>query len=144
MTFNLTPNEGTEVRINGVSGGKQDIALTSDETTVKVELLKGETTKTYTFTIVRGPVLGSMRVEDEDGLTVAMNPSFEKTKTEYIANIDDSSSYGIWETYVYFSKANETDTVKVTLSKVLVTEMVIIYRKEKKYKRKFLREKPMR
>ena len=73
--------------------------------------------ETSIFTIVRGPVLGSMRVEDEDGLTVAMNPSFEKTKTEYIANIDDSSSYGIWETYVYFSKANETDTVKVTAVK---------------------------
>ena len=119
VTFNLTPNEGTEVRINGVSGGKQDIALTSDETTVKVELLKGETTKTYTFTIVRGPVLESMRVEDEEGLTVAMNPSFEKTKTEYVANIDDpnkddSMFGGIWETYVYFAKANETDTVKVT------------------------------
>lgn len=114
VTFNLVPTEGSEVRINGVSGGKQDIALTGDETTVKVELIKGEATKTYTFTIVRGPVLGSMRVEDEDGLTVAMNPSFEKTKTEYIANIDDPNSYGIWETYVYFSKANETDTVKVT------------------------------
>ena len=112
VTFNLTPNEGTEVRINGVSGGKQEIVLNSDETTVKVELLKGETTKTYIFTIVRGPVLGSLQVKD-DSSTATMDPAFEKTKTEYTANFDKPDEE-MYEAYIYYAKANETDTVKVT------------------------------
>ena len=49
--MNLTANAGTEVRINGVPGAKQDITLSGDETPVEVQLIKGESTRVYNFVI---------------------------------------------------------------------------------------------
>ena len=116
VTLNLTANEGTEVRINGVQGAKQDITLTGDNTNVEVTLVNGEDTRVYNFAIYRGPTLSNMYVYTSPnngmGKNYVMDPEFNPVKTDYLAGY--SSTKEIMSGYVWFVKNNSTDTIKAT------------------------------
>ena len=116
VTLNLTANEGTEVRINGVQGAKQDITLTGDNTNVEVTLVNGEDTRVYNFAIYRGPTLSNMYVYTSPnngmGKNYVMDPEFNPVKTDYLAGY--SSAKEIMSGYVWFVKNNSTDTIKAT------------------------------
>lgn len=112
VTMNLTANEGTEIRMNGVPGEKQEIALTGDATTVEVELLKGESTRIYNFTIYRGPVLDSMEVTNNPnsgmGTKFTMDQTFDPANTEYTAGISTATKQ-VTDGYIWVSWADATD-----------------------------------
>ena len=112
VTMNLTANEGTEIRMNGVPGAKQEIALTGDATTVEVELLKGESTRIYNFTIYRGPVLDSMEVTNNPnsgmGTKFTMDQTFDPANTEYTAGISTATKQ-VTDGYIWVSWADATD-----------------------------------
>ena len=116
VTLNLTANEGTEVRINGVQCAKQDITLTGDNTNVEVTLVNGEDTRVYNFAIYRGPTLSNMYVYTSPnngmGKNYVMDPEFNPVKTDYLAGY--SSTKEIMSGYVWFVKNNSTDTIKAT------------------------------
>ena len=117
VTMNLTANEGTEIRMNGVPGAKQEIALTGDATTVEVELLKGESTRIYNFTIYRGPVLASMEVTNNPnagmGTKFTMDQTFDPAKTEYTAGISTATKQ-VTDGYIWVSWADATDKLTAT------------------------------
>lgn len=117
VTMNLTANDGTEIRMNGVPGAKQEIKLTGDATTVEVELLKGESTRVYNFTIYRGPVLASMEVTNNPnagmGTKFTMDQTFDPARTEYTAGISTAST-SVSTGYIWVSWADDTDVLEPT------------------------------
>ncbi len=111
ITLNLAANEGTEVRINGKTGDKQNVELTGDKTTVEVELIKGENTKVYTFTVYRGPVLAEMAIYGKPGVDktlFALSQEFDEVKTEYTAKAKLKEPGDV---YIKYRAVNAKDTV---------------------------------
>ncbi len=112
ITLRLTATSGTDIRINGKKGNSQKITLDQDTTTVEVQLVKGDTVKSYTFTIYRGPVLAAMKVArsyTSTGLAFTMTPEFEPTVTSYAAGLTRDKS--INSGFVLFTPVNADDTV---------------------------------
>lgn len=116
VTLNLTANEGTEIRINGIPGAKQDVTLTGDATPVEVQLIKGESTRVYNFVIYRGPTLSSMNITNNPnagmGNAFIMDSEFDPAKTNYTAGLSLTSS--IRSAYVWVDWANSTDILTAT------------------------------
>lgn len=117
VTMDLGANEGTEIRINGVPGAKQDITLTGDQTEVEVQLIKGESARVYNFTIYRGPTLGSLDITNNPnagmGNKFVMDTAFNPVQTEYTAGL--SLDKNISTAYLWVNWANSTDELTATV-----------------------------
>ena len=114
VTMNLTANEGTELRINGVPEGKQDITLTGDKTDVEVQLINGDTTRVYHFTIFRGPTLSRFEVTSSPnqgmGNPFSMSEEFHGTLTDIRAGLNKPQS-SISSGYIWVDWANADDVL---------------------------------
>lgn len=112
ITLRLTATSGTDIRINGQKGNSREITLDGDSTVVEVQLVKGDTVKSYTFTIYRGPVLSEMKVASSytaSGLSFTMTPEFQPAVTEYAAGLTREKS--INSGFVLFDLVNADDIV---------------------------------
>ena len=116
LKMELETTEETDVYINGIPGGVQEISLADGAAEVKVELRKGETVRSYKFRVVSGPVLKSLRVDNSvnEGSTfnledAVLDPEYAYMTTEYTAGFETAQNQAV----IWANPLNSRDTVTI-------------------------------